>query len=254
MTDQIPLGSIAAGAASGAVGAAIGNPLFLVKARMQVSPSRYAFCTKRLTIVKAYSPALPVGTQHHYKNSFHALSTIFRAERFRGLVRGMDAAILRTATGSSVQLPTYNWTKNQLVTHGILPGNSIWTYLASSSVSGVCVVCRVTTSKLVPLIGLEVYCDATSRYSECTRLLAIRVLTSVRLSPGCTTSQQYGYPMDVYKAHYTEILLTVSGKLSRLKEYLGGIRVSRLATFPRYNSHPLETGSTAHFLRIAPHT
>lgn len=42
--------------------------------------------------------------------------------------------------GSSVQLPTYNWTKNQLVTNGILPANSIWTYLASSSVSGVCVV------------------------------------------------------------------------------------------------------------------
>lgn len=44
--------------------------------------------------------------------------------------------------GSSVQLPTYNWTKNQLVTRGILPADSIWTYLASSSVSGVCVVCH----------------------------------------------------------------------------------------------------------------
>ncbi|KAG9314110.1 mitochondrial carrier domain-containing protein [Chiua virens] len=122
VTDQIPLTSLAAGAASGAVGAALGNPLFLIKARMQ-----------------AYSPALPVGAQHHYKSSINALSTIFHAEGFRGLIRGMDAAILRTAMGSSVQLPTYNWTKNQLVTYGILPANSIWTYLASSSVSGVCV-------------------------------------------------------------------------------------------------------------------
>lgn len=56
------------------------------------------------------------------------------------MVRGIDAAILRTAMGSSVQLPTYNWTKNQLVSRGILPNDSVLTYLASSSVSGICVV------------------------------------------------------------------------------------------------------------------
>ncbi|KAG1771108.1 mitochondrial carrier domain-containing protein [Suillus placidus] len=120
--DQIPITSLVAGAASGAVGAIIGNPLFLVKARMQ-----------------AYSPALPVGTQRHYKNSLSALATIWRTEGIRGYLRGMDAAILRTAMGSSVQLPSYNWTKNQLVGHAILPGDSVWTFVASSSVSGICV-------------------------------------------------------------------------------------------------------------------
>jgi len=65
--------------------ASLGNPLFLIKARMQ-----------------AYSPALPVGAQHYYKNSLVALSTIFKAEGARGLVRGIDAAILRTSMGSSV--------------------------------------------------------------------------------------------------------------------------------------------------------
>ncbi|KAF7302715.1 hypothetical protein HMN09_00906400 [Mycena chlorophos] len=120
--EQLPATAVIAGATSGAVGAALGNPLFLIKARMQ-----------------AYSPALPVGTQHHYKSSFHALSTIFRAEGPRGLVRGIDAAILRTSMGSSVQLPSYNLTKNFLVSHDILPANSTWTFLASSSVSGVCV-------------------------------------------------------------------------------------------------------------------
>jgi solute carrier family 25 protein 34/35 len=39
-----------------------------------------------------------------------------------------------------VQLPTYHWTKSQLVSKNILPADSIWTFLASSSVSGVCVV------------------------------------------------------------------------------------------------------------------
>jgi len=84
--EQSPFTSIFAGAASGAVGAIIGNPLFMIKARMQ-----------------AYSPALPVGTQHYYKSSWDALKTIYQRERFRGLVRGVDAAILRTSMGSSVK-------------------------------------------------------------------------------------------------------------------------------------------------------
>jgi solute carrier family 25 protein 34/35 len=122
--------------------AIIGNPLFLVKARMQViiplhQPALYVMTD----IPKAYSPALPIGTQHYYKNSLNALTTIWRTEGIRGYVRGMDAAILRTAMGSSVQLPTYNWTKNQLVRRGILPGDSVWSFLASSTVSGICVVC-----------------------------------------------------------------------------------------------------------------
>ncbi|KZT08693.1 mitochondrial carrier [Laetiporus sulphureus 93-53] len=122
-TEQRPLTSVVAGASSGIIGACLGNPLFLIKARMQ-----------------AYSPALPVGHQHFYKSGWDALATIYRAEGSRGLIRGMDAAILRTAMGSSVQLPTYNWTKNQLVKRGILPADSVWTFLASSSVSGMCVL------------------------------------------------------------------------------------------------------------------
>ncbi|KAN0100370.1 Mitochondrial carrier domain containing protein [Tylopilus felleus] len=188
VTDQIPLTSVAAGAVSGAVGAAIGNPLFLIKARMQ-----------------AYSPALPVGAQRYYKNSFDALSTIFRAERFRGLVRGIDAAILRTAMGSSVQLPTYNWTKNQLVTNGILPANSIWTYLASSSVSGVC-VCIVMQPADTAL---------TRVYNQPT----------IRLPDGRLQGTLYKNPIDCL------------WKTAKAEGVFGWYK-----------------GSTAHFLRIAPHT
>ena len=43
-----------------------------------------------------------------------------------------------------VQLPSYNWTKNHLISNGILPADSVWTFLASSSVSGMCVVCIVS--------------------------------------------------------------------------------------------------------------
>lgn len=53
----------------------------------------------------------------------------------------MDAAILRTSMGSSVQLPSYNWTKTQIVSRGILPADSTLAFLASSTISGICVVC-----------------------------------------------------------------------------------------------------------------
>jgi len=187
-TDQIPVASLIAGATSGAVGATLGNPLFLVKARMQ-----------------AYSPALPVGAQHQYKNSSHALSVIFRTEGFPGLCRGIDAAILRTAMGSSVQLPSYVWTKNQLVTHNILPANSIWTYLASSSVSGAC-VCIVMQPADTAL---------TRMYNQPTK----------QLPNGKFVGTLYKNPLDcLWKTLKTE------------------------GPFGWYK------GSTAHFLRIAPHT
>jgi solute carrier family 25 protein 34/35 len=187
-TDQVPVTSIIAGAASGAVGASLGNPLFLIKARMQ-----------------AYSQALPVGAQHHYRNSFHALQMIWRAEKVRGLVRGIDAAILRTSMGSSVQLPSYNWTKNQIVKNGLLPANSIWTYLASSSVSGIC-VCLVMQPADTAL---------TRMYNQPT----------IRLPNGRMQGTLYKNPIDcLWKTVKTE-----------------GI-------FGWYK------GSTAHFMRIAPHT
>jgi len=66
--------------------AIIGNPLFLVKARMQ-----------------AYSPFNPVGVQHAYKGTWDGLRSIVRADGVTGLWRGVDASMLRTAMGSSVR-------------------------------------------------------------------------------------------------------------------------------------------------------
>ncbi|KAI0059453.1 oxaloacetate carrier [Artomyces pyxidatus] len=187
-SDQHPVTSVFAGAASGAVGASLGNPLFLIKARMQ-----------------AYSPALPVGAQHYYKSSWDALRTIYQKEKLRGLVRGIDAAILRTAMGSSVQLPTYNWTKNQLVSRGILPANSVWTYLASSSVSGLCVLAMMQPADTA----------LTRVYNQPTH----------RLHSGKIVGTLYKNPIDcLWKTFKAE------GPLGWYK------------------------GSTAHFLRIAPHT
>lgn len=112
------------GAASGIMGAMAGSPFFLVKTRLQ-----------------SYSPFLPVGTQHQYKNAWDGLKKIYKGEGVRGLYRGVDAAMIRTGFGSSVQLPTYFFAKRRLVKHlGMEEGPAL--HLASSTASGfvVCVV------------------------------------------------------------------------------------------------------------------
>ena len=115
--------NMACGAGSGIIGAAAGSPFFLVKTRLQ-----------------SYSPFLPVGTQHKYRNAIDALSQIYRAEGFFGLYRGVGAAMIRTGFGSSVQLPTYFFAKRRLMRHaGMEDGPAL--HLASSTVSGFVVCC-----------------------------------------------------------------------------------------------------------------
>ncbi|KID89154.1 mitochondrial oxaloacetate transport protein [Metarhizium guizhouense ARSEF 977] len=111
------------GAFSGVIGAAAGSPFFLVKTRLQ-----------------SYSPFLPVGTQHQYRNAWDGLSQIYRAEGVGGLYRGIGAAMIRTGFGSSVQLPTYFFAKRRLMRHaGMEEGPAL--HLASSAASGFVVCC-----------------------------------------------------------------------------------------------------------------
>ncbi len=115
--------NIFSGAASGILGAMAGSPFFLVKTRLQ-----------------SFSPFLPVGTQHKYKDSIDGLRQIYGGEGMRGLYRGVGAAMVRTGFGSSVQLPTYFFAKRRLVKHlGMEEGPAL--HLASSTVSGFVVCC-----------------------------------------------------------------------------------------------------------------
>lgn len=115
--------NIFSGAASGVLGAAAGSPFFLVKTRLQ-----------------SYSPFLPVGTQHGYRNAFDGLTKIHRNEGIKGLYRGVGAAMVRTGFGSSVQLPTYFFAKRRLIRHvGMEEGPAL--HLASSAASGFVVCC-----------------------------------------------------------------------------------------------------------------
>lgn len=66
--------------------AVLGNPLFLVKARLQ-----------------AYSPHHQIGrSSFNYAGTWDGLRSIVRSDGWGGLARGVDAAMLRTAMGSSV--------------------------------------------------------------------------------------------------------------------------------------------------------
>jgi solute carrier family 25 protein 34/35 len=112
-----------AGASSGVLGAAAGSPFFLVKTRLQ-----------------SYSPFLPVGTQHKYKNAVDGMRQIYSAEGIKGLYRGVGPAMVRTGFGSSVQLPTYFFAKRRLVKHlGMEEGMPL--HIASSTASGFVVCC-----------------------------------------------------------------------------------------------------------------
>lgn len=115
--------NIFSGAASGILGAAAGSPFFLVKTRLQ-----------------SFSPSLPVGTQHGYKNSLDGLRKINRSEGIKGLYRGVGAAMVRTGFGSSVQLPTYFFAKRRLKRH-LSMGEGLGLHLASSAASGFVVCC-----------------------------------------------------------------------------------------------------------------
>lgn len=123
-TDQQFSLNVLAGAGSGIMGAVTGSPFYLVKTRMQ-----------------SYSPVFKIGAQTHYKNVFDGLSTIYKTEGFRGLYRGVDAAILRTGAGSSVQLPIYNYTKSIVEKYDIVEDGPKRHLIASAfSGLGVCVV------------------------------------------------------------------------------------------------------------------
>lgn len=114
--------NILSGASSGILGAAAGSPFFLVKTRLQ-----------------SFSPFLPVGTQHQYRNAWDGLRQIYQGEGVRGLYRGVGPAMVRTGFGSSVQLPTYFLAKRTLTRHTSLADGPAM-HLLSSACSGV-VVC-----------------------------------------------------------------------------------------------------------------
>lgn len=90
---------------------------------------------------------MPVGMQHHYRNAWDGLTQIYRKEGVTGLYRGVGPAMVRTACGSSVQLPTYFLAKRTFQKHGgMADGTPL--HLLSSTCSGFVVCIAMNPSKL----------------------------------------------------------------------------------------------------------
>ncbi|KAK8015618.1 Mitochondrial oxaloacetate transport protein [Apiospora marii] len=172
------------GASSGIIGAAAGSPFFLVKTRLQ-----------------SFSPFLPVGTQHRYRNALDGLRQIYGAEGIRGLYRGVGAAMIRTGCGSSVQLPTYFFAKRRLVRHlGMEEGAPL--HLASSAVSGFVVCVFMHPPGKFPL---TIATKNRSLYvASSTRRLQILISLSahsanIKISPDTIMSRLYNQNGNLYK-------------------------------------------------------
>ncbi|KAI8078770.1 mitochondrial carrier domain-containing protein [Halteromyces radiatus] len=116
-------GQLAAGVFSGGfagvVGALLGSPLYLIKTRRQ-----------------SYSPVFKqIGYQHKMASSWSALAQIYQVEGVQGLYRGASAAMARAGVGSAVQMPSYMFGKELMMTRFGLP-DTVSTHLLTSMFTG----------------------------------------------------------------------------------------------------------------------
>ena len=112
--------TFAAASLCGAVGGALGSPIFLVKARLQNQGNAAA------------------RFQYSYTGLFDGLRSVVRADGPVGLFRGVEAHVLRVTVGSAAQLSGYETCKRFIVDTGLFaPG--VPTHLASALVAGLCV-------------------------------------------------------------------------------------------------------------------
>lgn len=118
--------NVLSGFISGAAGAVIASPFFLIKTRMQSYSG-----TKSIS-----SGTQQVGQQTYYKNAWDGILKIYKAEGVVGLFRGVDAAILRTGAGSAAQLPVYNATKALLLDYDLVEDDSTGLHFVSGAMAG----------------------------------------------------------------------------------------------------------------------
>ncbi|KJE95007.1 solute carrier family 25 member 34 [Capsaspora owczarzaki ATCC 30864] len=112
--------NVASGAISGAIGASIGSPFFLIKSRIQAQTS---------------AKGVAFGHQHNYKGVVDAFRQIYAQEGLLGFFRGVNGAVPRVMVGSAVQLSSYDFIK-RLVMRETGWDNSFPTHLLSSFGAG----------------------------------------------------------------------------------------------------------------------
>ncbi|CAH0514845.1 unnamed protein product [Peronospora belbahrii] len=127
---SFPIRNLAAAATSGMIGAAIGSPFYLVKARIQ-----------------AASSVEKVNAQYAYYGMMDGFRQIIKADGFKGLYRGTTASIPRVAIGSGTQLATYTQVKTLVIAAGVEDG--IQVHLGSSILTGLVVTTAMNPMDVV---------------------------------------------------------------------------------------------------------
>lgn len=129
---------LVAGASSGALGSFIATPTDLVKIRFQ-----------------SYSPR----HKNPYKNTFDAFYQIIKHENgIYGLYKGATPTVVRAALLTSMQLSSYDHSKQIMIRSGYFQDNPL-THIIASIISGL-----ITTTVVNPadVIKTRIMCDNTS--------------------------------------------------------------------------------------------
>lgn len=124
---QVPAVNVLAGTITGAIGAYVASPLYLIKTRIQ-----------SISNVETYGASNLKGKN---VGALRGLVNIYMSEGgISGLFRGSGSAVMRTSVGSAVQLPVYNMCKDYFSNNfSFLKKDSKQLYLLSSFITGICV-------------------------------------------------------------------------------------------------------------------
>ncbi|XP_045474234.1 solute carrier family 25 member 35-like [Harmonia axyridis] len=125
--------SFVASALTGAAGAFIGSPMFLIKTQLQSRAAQH----------------IAVGHQHHHEGVVGALRSIYNAHGIKGLWRGVNGTMLRALVGSSAQLTSFAVTKDMLKEYESLKDSPLMTSIAASFISTIFQTVAITPFDLV---------------------------------------------------------------------------------------------------------
>ncbi|KOB72302.1 Solute carrier family 25 member 35 [Operophtera brumata] len=124
-TDASGRTSLVKGAAAaglgGALGSIAGTPFFLVKTRLQAQAAR----------------VIAVGHQHKHGGTISALGDIYKREGVKGLFRGVYPQVPRGAVGSSSQILSFTFAKEQLRERGLFANKPLALSFVGANLGGV---------------------------------------------------------------------------------------------------------------------
>lgn len=140
-----PIIKYSAALISGGTGSAMANPLDLIKTRFQAT--------------------MPNETQP-YRNTAHALKTIYQQQGFAGLYRGWMVTSSRAAVLTSAQLGTYDSIKHNFLIKTMHMKEGIVLHFACSMIAGIVTTTATNPCKPCSVIMFAAYCIVPNHVVE----------------------------------------------------------------------------------------